>query len=424
MADNKMKKIALIFVLMLLFSFAVIGQGRGNDGDSDSADDLEDTNVRKVNERLKDLPEVLKEIREANKERRELRREEIKDLRERLKACKENNDEVCEDLRTGSKLRIKHSLEKISSRVLDMLNSLKERVKDADIEDVDSALEKVNFAITSVELARDKVNGLTEESTKEEIKDAIADLKTALTGAMGVISDYNVKPVINDARLQNAIRRFNTLADNIEDRLSKFEERGYDFSGLKVLLSDLKGKIAAAETSFGEGDKVSTMDSLEDAKKLTLEIFKSFRANLANGPNQDDEDGKCESDADCSEGLVCIGGECEDRDEGDETECVEDSDCDGSKICKDGECEDANGDWVCTTNEDCEEREFCDEGECEDVEKNECASNDDCDDDEQCIEGECEDADDECAEDSDCEQGMVCEEGECEDITEVGDDDE
>ncbi len=66
--------------------------------------------------------------------------------------------------------------------------------------------------------------------------------------------------------------------------------------------------------------------------------------------------GGCKTDADCDEGLACVGGMCEEP-----FECVDDGGCGAGMQCADGICEEA---IQCTADVDCASGQICDQSMC------------------------------------------------------------
>lgn len=81
--------------------------------------------------------------------------------------------------------------------------------------------------------------------------------------------------------MQNGINRYNNLADKIENRLIRFEERGFDFSDLGLKLDELRTKAISAQSNLDNGKLEAALTDLRDAHGITLSILKAFRANKA-----------------------------------------------------------------------------------------------------------------------------------------------
>jgi len=135
----------------------------------------------------------------------------------------------------------------------------------------------------------------------------------------------------------------------------------------------------------------------------------------------------CDSDADCEEGSICVGGECRPleicRDDSDCTspaavcidgycqapECTTDAECPLSQKCIDYQCTECH----CQTNADCPLDEFChQECVCREREEVPCATDADCAEDELCMNSVCV-PQRPCAEDGDCPAGLICDSGVC-----------
>jgi hypothetical protein len=135
----------------------------------------------------------------------------------------------------------------------------------------------------------------------------------------------------------------------------------------------------------------------------------------------------CDSDTDCEEGSVCVGGECRPleacRDDADCTspaavcidgycqapECTTDDECTSNQKCIDYQCSDCH----CQTNADCPLEEFCyGECVCREREVVPCDSDGDCAEDELCMNSVCVPMRP-CEEDGDCPAGLICDGGIC-----------
>ena len=296
------------------------------DTNDDSVNEIQrrvvDKNLRQVNERLLKVPDTLKNLRRANAltERKLMKKTEATELKEKLTECRSSEEQDCKDLKKEARLRIKTSLQRITEMMLNVLNKLKDRIEDSDAENKDSILEEINVAIADIENAKQGIMGLDRDSTREEIKAAISELKDALKEARELVRKYYAKGKINEQRLQNAINKFEKLAENIEDRLNKFEERGYDFGDLKELLQDLKQETKDAQTELDNGNNEGALEHLRNAHQIVINILKEFRANKP----RDTEDEDTEDEEDDNESNET--GDDDDEDEEDEEEDDEDED--------------------------------------------------------------------------------------------------
>jgi len=366
------KLISLILMLILVIGivplvFAHHEGARDRDSDREDRDGplrsiANDKTLRRANQQLLEVPDLLKKVRRTNLagDRSMLQKKDAMEIRERLRECKENDEEDCKNLRKVAKVRAKHSMLKITERILSVLNTLKEGIENSDMENKDEALSEINAAITNIEGAKSNIDALSEDSDREEVKAAIRELKNALDEAHDLVKEYHSKVRINEKRLQNAINRYRKLIGNIGERLDKFEERGHDFSGLKSKLDDVGVEVRDAQTALDNGELREALGLLKQAHDITINILREFRANISD--DGDDEEIECTTNEDCEEGLICDDGECEEEEE---IECTTNEDCEEGLICDDGECEEEE-EIECTTNEDCEEGMICDEdGECE-----------------------------------------------------------
>lgn len=119
-------------------------------------------------------------------------------------------------------------------------------------------------------------------------------------------------------------------------------------------------------------------------KKIILMFFilalVSVFALAEREDNNSTRGNECAVNADCDSDEICLNGECEDNETGNETEdeCSINADCDSDEICLNGECEDNDENETedeCTVNSDCDADEICLNRECEDNNENEADDN-------------------------------------------------
>ncbi|MEK6826494.1 MAG: hypothetical protein AABX90_02605, partial [Nanoarchaeota archaeon] len=108
---------------------------------------------------------------------------------------------------------------------------------------------------------------------------AISELKESIKEARELFREHYPKSKINAQRLENAINKFEILAKNIGNRLSKFEARGYDFTNLRAMLSELNSSIEKAKENLSNSNTGATLEVLKNAHALTISILHEFRAS-------------------------------------------------------------------------------------------------------------------------------------------------
>ena len=267
-----------------------------DDLDSSERDELDSSDTEgtesELGTRLRDrLKSVNEDVREKIIDKREFRKlklksREVSTLRSKLRECNETESEDCREIKREAKEWAINSLKGITERTLTILNKLKISIDESSAEKKDEILSEINTAIGNIEKAN--IASLTRESSREEIKEAISQLKNALREAREVIDKYYAKGHITVQRLQNAIKKYNKLSDKIESRLNRFEERGLDFSGLKTRLKELRDNVASAEANLNKGNLEASLNDLKDAHKITISILKEFRANQERENNEVD----------------------------------------------------------------------------------------------------------------------------------------
>jgi hypothetical protein len=157
-------------------------------------------------------------------------------------------------------------------------------------------------------------------------------------------------------------------------------------------------------------------------------------------------DGECNTNRDCLDGDICLGGICVADDDCDwdcQDRCDSSRDCNAGEVCRNGRCndrcdvdhdhDDNCGFWDdnCRTSRDCFAGEVCRGGECVDrCDDSDACGSDRCDWDSDCARGEdcingfcancrngrCDDDDFECRDDLDCWGDEACIRGSCREV--------
>ena len=96
------------------------------------------------------------------------------------------------------------------------------------------------------------------------------------------------------------------------------------------------------------------------------------------------DNGGCQANADCPDGMVCENGECVEPPQG----CQSDGECPDGKICVEGECVETEAPAACRSDSECPGSQICVNGECKQAPVN-------------------------CTGDAECPEGSICRDGRC-----------
>src|SRR3989344_3997141 len=131
--------------------------------------------LHKAREKLEEAKEHFREAKEEQHEQRE----KVLDLDKKVKECKserKNCEELKLELRTGVKNHLLKSVQ-VVQRSLDKLSKTVEKMEDLSDEEKDAALSLVSDLQAQLEAQKTKIEGFTNETTQEEIRATIKDLK-------------------------------------------------------------------------------------------------------------------------------------------------------------------------------------------------------------------------------------------------------
>jgi hypothetical protein len=238
-------------------------------------------------------------------------KQSIEDNRERLKECKEEATGDCKLVVKKVKKDVKNFLLGAADRILAALEKVQSRVETSSMTDEKKVeiLADLEERVAAVEIAKESINALTETSTKDEIKEAAAELRDAWKGAKAELKT-GVGKLANE-KIHGVIVKSEQLRTKLEKTIAKLEEKGYDVSGLEELKASFDAKLADAKASYdaavakykeattpGEVDELmkaanaemkAAQESLKEAHQILKEIVDEIKGTQERGVEEENE---------------------------------------------------------------------------------------------------------------------------------------
>ena len=228
-------------------------------------------------------------------------------------------DRVCEELRLNIRIQSKDFLISSSDKVLNYLGKLKEKTEASENLDEDvkqETLAKIEGRITEFEEERENVEDLDENSSDEEIKQAVLTIQNRWKKAQDD-AKLSVGRLAN-AKIHGIIVKSEQLEIKLDRIMTKLEEKGYDTSSTETLVNEFKAKIEEAKENYdsarakydeieGSG-RVNTImkeansymraahQNLKEAHMILKQILSEIKATAEAGVIEEDSDNETEEE--------------------------------------------------------------------------------------------------------------------------------
>lgn len=227
----------------------------------------------------------LKNILEKNKQNRENAREKyaeakgkLADSKEKLKDCKgKTDDTACTEEKAKAKKNAKDFLLNSADRVLNLLEKTKERITNSDMNEADktASLAKIDARIAELAGARETVEQMGDDATKEEIQEASRLIKDAWKGTNKDVKEEASK--LAASKIGGVLVQIERLQAKLQNTVNKLKEKGKDTSAIDAIMSDFNAKIDAAKASQATVQEKFSTGNVKEGTAAMKEAHKSIK---------------------------------------------------------------------------------------------------------------------------------------------------
>lgn len=276
--------------------------------------------LRKERERLEEAKERFKEAKEDQREHRQ----KVLDLNKAVKRC-DSDKKDCATLKVELRLGVKNHLQKsvqVVERSLEKLAKTVEKMEDLSEDEKEHALSLVADLDAELQAQKAKIDSFTSETSKEEIRAAIKDLKD-LNQKVHKMQRRLVGLLVN-AKLHVLVEKHAELHAQMQARIDALAAAGAEVSELEAILAEfdakteeLKQDYEAAKQAWMEADTAGDFDQfnrglrdgqhevrkdLQETKKILRKFMAEYREIQRDleGKNESEEASE-ESDRDETE---------------------------------------------------------------------------------------------------------------------------
>ncbi|HLD79177.1 MAG TPA: hypothetical protein VJA18_01315 [Candidatus Nanoarchaeia archaeon] len=225
--------------------------------------------LQNARERLEGAKERFHEAKEKQREHRE----KVLELHKRARRCNAENEDCAAlklELRVGVKNHLLKSVQ-VVERSLEKLTKTVEKMEDLSEEEKQNALDFIADLEAELTAQKAKIDSFTNETSQEEIRAAIKDLKE-LNQKVHKLQRRLVGLLVN-AKLHILVEKHADLHTSMQARIDALAEVGADVSELEAILAEFDAKVAELEQDY-EAAKQKWMEAkdAEDFDRFNREL--------------------------------------------------------------------------------------------------------------------------------------------------------
>ena len=290
-----MKKIITILIMaMLIISFAPFAVAKNDKittGATETIPKQGPVSIKESQENIKERIEATKTYKiarlntEQAKEKYLEAKQTLSQAKTRVREECASDGEGCVEIKKEIKLHSKDFLISSSDKVLNYLEKLKEKTEASENLDEDvkqETLAKIEGRITEFEEERENVEDLDENSSDEEIKQAVLTIQNRWKKAQDD-AKLSVGRLAN-AKIHGIIVKSEQLEIKLDRIMTKLEEKGYDTSSTETLVNEFKAKIDQAKGNYdiarAKYDEIEGSGRVNEIMKEANSFMRAAHQNL------------------------------------------------------------------------------------------------------------------------------------------------
>lgn len=269
----------------------------GNESDSVLArsrirNESMDSNGSQIRERAENRAETAKqryqtakEKYQDAKERYAQAKEKVEDSRGKYQSCKGNQTEECDSVRAKVKSNTKDMLENSAERITAMIEKIKLRINSSESfneSEAEEMMSKLDARIADIQEAKSVIENLDNESTEEEIREAVSTIQQAWNRSQGVMK-LQVGKLANE-KIGGIVVKSEKLSERLQNAVETLKEDGEDTSEIESFVQDFNANVENAkqlhEMAREQYQKSAEGEDADEAMKQANQYMKEAHSKL------------------------------------------------------------------------------------------------------------------------------------------------
>ncbi|MEW5896284.1 MAG: hypothetical protein AB1668_01200 [Nanoarchaeota archaeon] len=237
--------------------------------------------LQKTRERYLKAKENYQEARRLHNEHKQ----KLLEINRRAKACNSQLQDctaIKNELKTGVENHLLKTID-VVERALDKLTGQIEDLEGLSSEEKETALSKITALKEKLTAEEEKISSFNNDTPKEEINTAIADLKQIAKDARKL--QRRTAALLVNAKLSKLIEKHEEFRNGMQMRIDTLKAEGADVSKLESLLADfdkktetLKEDYQRVQEKWGYADTASDFDAwVKDLKEAQNNVRDDLR---------------------------------------------------------------------------------------------------------------------------------------------------
>tara|TARA_Y100000310_G_scaffold176489_2_gene176620 strand:+ start:1156 stop:3570 length:2415 start_codon:yes stop_codon:yes gene_type:complete len=186
------------------------------------------------------------------------------DVKEKLKACEGVESDECNELREKAKEHAKEFLINGAKMAIEHLNKIKNKVESAEDMDEDKAKEIITEIDTAISKLEDAITQVEAAQSKEDVQEAAKVINNIWKSIKHKEKLHAARLV--HAKVWNIIKRSEHLEERLDSALTDMEEKGIDVDDIEAKVDEFSAKIAEAKEKYRKAEEL-----LKQARDLKTE---------------------------------------------------------------------------------------------------------------------------------------------------------
>ncbi|MBD3361400.1 hypothetical protein GF358_01260 [Candidatus Woesearchaeota archaeon] len=228
--------------------------------------------LRKFQENKQDLRQVVQKAvqrREQAIENYKKSRQKIEQMKNKLQQCKGKTKIDCTEARKQARKHSQDFLFNAADRALALVEKTRERIENSDMseEDKADALADLEERAAEIASARETIDAIGENPSKDEIKEATKVLRESWTKANKEIKQKAAKNAAG--KIGGTLVKIERLNAKLERTVEQLKSRGLDTTPIETMMQQFENKIQEAKDKHAEAEqKFSQGKANEAAQKI------------------------------------------------------------------------------------------------------------------------------------------------------------
>ncbi|MBW2986884.1 hypothetical protein KY333_05940 [Candidatus Woesearchaeota archaeon] len=237
--------------------------------------------LRKFQENKEAMREVVQKAvqrREQAIQKYQESKQNLEQMKNQLQQCKDDSGVECTETRKRAREKSQEFLFNAADRALALIEKTRERIMESDLseEEKEKAVAELEERSAEVASTRETIDQISENPTKDEIKEATKTLRESWTKANKEIKQ---KAAMNAAgKIGGTLVKVEQLNAKLERTVEQLQNRGIDTTPIESIMQQFENKIEAARTSqeiamqkFQEGNANQATTNVKAAHKSIKE---------------------------------------------------------------------------------------------------------------------------------------------------------